>query len=89
MPNYYTFDKNFNLRLQKKNYSREKKKSKLSLVKYTEIGYYIITPLLAGVFLGLAIDKFLKTKSTFFLIFLFLGTMTAFYNMYKIYKDGK
>lgn len=89
MPNYYIFDRNFNLKLQKKSFSREKKKSKLSLVKYTDIGYYIITPLLVGVFLGLAIDKFLKTKSTFFLIFLFLGTVAVFYNMYKIYKDGK
>ncbi len=89
MPNYYTFDKNFNLKLQKKIKTPGKKKRKLSLVKYIDIGYYIITPLLAGVFLGLAIDKFFKTKSTFFLIFLFLGTLAAFYNMYKIYKDGK
>jgi len=89
MSNYYGFDKDLNLRVEKKTVILPKKSAKIPLVKYTDIGYYIITPLLVGVFLGLTIDKFFKTRSTFFFIFLFLGTLAAFYNMYKIYKDGK
>jgi len=85
----YGFDKHLNLKIVKKPYYKEEKKKKLPLVKYTDIGYYIITPLIIGVFLGLFIDNFLKTKSFFLLLFIFLGTGASFYNIYKIYKNGK
>lgn len=86
---YYGFDKDFNLKIKKKPVVKEKKQRNLPLVNYQDIGYYIIAPLIAGVFLGLSLDKLFKTESVFFLIFLGLGTISAFYNMYKIYKDGK
>jgi F0F1-type ATP synthase assembly protein I len=89
MKNYYTFDKNFNLKLQKRLISSKKVSKKIPLVNYQEIGYYILTPLLVGVFLGLTIDKIFKTKNLFFFIFLFLGLVADFYNLYKIYKNGK
>ncbi len=85
----YEFDDNFNLKISKRGFVKQKKGSNLPLVKCLNISYYIITPLIVGVFLGLAIDKILKTESTFFLIFLALGTFGTFYNMYKIYNDGK
>jgi len=91
MKRYLTFDKNFNLKTQKTEFKRKKIKSgsKLPLVNIMNIGYYILTPLLVGVFLGISLDKYFRLKGVFVLVFIFLGTAAAFYNLYQIYKNGK
>lgn len=68
----------------------KKKRSQLSDLKgleYMNMGYYIIIPILLGVFGGLALDSWLKTKPTFTLILLGLGTMASFYNLIKTLKQ--
>jgi len=71
-----------------KNINKKVKKSNFSVVNYINIGYYILTPLLVGVFLGLIIDRWLGLKGSFVILFIFFGTLAAFYNLYKIYKNG-
>jgi len=91
MKRYFVFDKNLNFKPVSELDNKKKapaKKDKFSLVNMLNIGYYIITPLLVGVFLGLAIDRQLKIKGVFTLIFLFFGSVAAFYNLYKLYKNG-
>lgn len=67
-------------------YSMQEDKKKFPLEKHINIGYYLVTPLLLGVFLGLAVDKFLKTKPVFTIFFIIIGTASTFYNLYKATK---
>lgn len=62
--------------------------SNFLLAKYIGIGYYLGVPLLIGVFLGLVVDHFLKTKPLFIIIFIIIGTIGTFYNLFKITKDN-
>ncbi len=62
---------------------------KIELAKSLNIGYYLITPLLVGVFLGYWIDKILGTKPVFLLLFFGLGIVGAFYNLWKTVQDNK
>lgn len=62
--------------------------SNFLLAKYVGIGYYLGAPLIIGVFLGLAIDNFLKTKPLFIIIFIIIGTIAVFYNLFKITKSN-
>lgn len=56
-------------------------------IRYLNVGFYLVTPILAGVFLGLGIDYWLRTKPLFFSLFLLLGTLSCFYNLFKLMKD--
>lgn len=56
---------------------------KIMLAKSLNIGYYLITPLLAGVFFGYWMDRFFGTKPAFMLLLLGLGIAGAFYNLWK------
>ncbi|MGB4966196.1 MAG: AtpZ/AtpI family protein [Microgenomates group bacterium] len=60
----------------------------LTLAKSLNIGYYMLTPLLGGVFLGLLLDKYFKTKGIFVILFIVLGTISSFYNLYKLVKES-
>lgn len=59
------------------------------VAKSFNMGYYLVIPILLGVFLGVAIDKVFKTESLFTTLFLFLGIISTFYNLFKIVKDGE
>lgn len=67
------------------------KTDKINLKKllpvYFNLGFYLITPVLVGVFLGLYLDSRLKTKPSFVLAGIILGTLALFYNLFKIYKN--
>ncbi|MBI4226164.1 AtpZ/AtpI family protein [Candidatus Roizmanbacteria bacterium] len=54
---------------------------------YLNIGYYLLTPIIGGVFLGLGLDYWLGVKPVFFFVFLFLGTLASFYNIFKLLKE--
>lgn len=60
----------------------------LVLAKSLNIGYYLLTPLLVGVFLGLALDKVFQTHGVFVVILILLGTISSFYNLYKLTKEA-
>lgn len=57
-----------------------------SLAKYAGLGYYLVTPLLIGVFLGLVVDHFLQTQPICILIGIFLGVGVTFYNLINLTK---
>lgn len=50
------------------------------------VGIYLMTPILIGVFIGYSLDKILKTKPFLVIIFILLGTLSSFYNFWKIVK---
>ncbi len=54
----------------------------LSLI--TQIGLSIITPIIMGVYLGGFIDKKVGTEMIFTLIFIILGAIAGFLNLFKL-----
>lgn len=71
---------------KKANQRDEKKKSYNLLVNHAHVGYYLVAPLLIGVFLGLYIDERLHTKPVFVIMFLLAGSVATFYNLYRTGK---
>ena len=51
------------------------------------IGAYLITPILLGVFIGYNLDIYLNSKPIFILFFILLGTFSSFYNLFKLTKE--
>ncbi|GAB4219460.1 MAG: hypothetical protein Fur009_5740 [Candidatus Microgenomates bacterium] len=92
MKRFYSFDKNLNLKLEKKDeifFKKNQKNDFLSLAKYSSLGYYLIVPILLGIFFGFLFDFLLKTKKIFFIIGFLSGILGTFYNLKKIYLDVK
>ena len=48
-----------------------------------KISLDLFSSILVGTMIGLGIDKFFSTKPIFLLIFLVLGIIAGFYNLYK------
>ena len=68
--------------------TQKREANNLLLAKSMTIGYYLITPLLLGVFVGLAIDRFLGSSPLFVLVFIIFGLVGTFYNLYKLFKES-
>jgi len=68
---------------------KQKKKvnEKVPLIDTLNIGTYLITPILLGVFFGLFLDNKSGKKPFFVLGGLFLGVVASFYNLYKLIKQ--
>lgn len=57
--------------------------------EYMNLGLYLALPLLIGVFLGQYMDRKFGTKAIFTISFIIFGTISVFYNLYRLYsKDG-
>lgn len=86
---HHSIGKDFSLILEKREKQPEKssKTDTLLLAKYSSIGYYLITPLLLGVFVGLGADSYFHTKPLFTLVGIALGFISAAYSLYKLVKD--
>ncbi len=65
-----------------------KKKKNLRGMQYMNIGYYLAVPLIVGIFGGNWLDNYYKTKPLFSLIFVIIGLIAAFYNLYKLFKNA-
>ena len=79
MKRYFRFDKNLNLKSSEIPRSKKpSQKNNLELAKYSNIGYYLITPLLIGVFLGLYFHSVL--------VGVVIGTVETFYNLFRLLK---
>ena len=67
----------------------EKKTVKKNVIKYNalsiglKLSLEIISPIIAGVLIGLGFDEFFSTKPIFFICFLLLGVVAGFFNIYK------
>jgi F0F1-type ATP synthase assembly protein I len=84
--NYLKIDQSGNLKsTENKDFKKKNTKNDyLLIVKSLNIGYYIIIPILIGVFLGLQIDKNIHTKPIGVLVGITLGTIASFYNLFKM-----
>mgnify|MGYP001184389469 FL=1 len=54
-----------------------------------KISLDLISPIIAGILIGIGVDKFFSTKPIFFVIFLLLGIVAGFFNIFKSAKNFK
>ncbi len=71
-------------------YKQKHNISKPEIQKKSESSVFVIAELIAGIgiggFLGYYLDQFFHTKVVFLLIFIILGLISSFYNIYNKYK---
>lgn len=56
--------------------------------EYLNLGMYLVIPLMLGVMIGIYLDNSWKAGGKFTLIGIGFGTISIFYNLYKLYKKG-
>ena len=54
---------------------------------YFSLGFYLMTPLLLGVAVGYFLDRRFGTKPGFVVAGIIFGTISSFYNLWKIIKE--
>lgn len=52
------------------------------------LGFYLVTPLLAGVLLGSYLDGRFGSRPVWTLVFIFLGMAAMFYNLFRLIKKN-
>lgn len=62
----------------------EKRKLIKTLGVVSSMGISVVLAIGMGVFIGLKLDEWLGTRNVFFFIFLFIGIIAAFRNIYVI-----
>lgn len=89
MSNYLKIDQKFNLSNTITTTIKKTKKINKNLLSINSlnIGAYLITPILLGVFIGYNLDIYLNSKPIFILLFILLGTFSSFYNLFKLTKE--
>ena len=89
--NYFEIDKQGNLNKTNQDFNKKPKIKKDLFSQYLNInvGYSLVTPILIGVIIGLMIDNKFRSKPYFTVFFIFLGTISSIYNLYKIYIDER
>jgi len=86
--NYFEIDRRGNLKKTGRNFDKKPKAKKDFFSEYINInvGYSLVTPILIGVIIGLALDNKFNSKPFFTVFFIFLGTVSSFYNLFKLIK---
>jgi len=86
---YLKIDQKFNLSntITTTNKKTKKINKNLLSINSLNIGAYLITPILLGVFIGYNLDIYLNSKPIFILLFILLGTYSSFYNLFKLTKE--
>lgn len=85
----FTVDTEGNRKEITRTVKENKQEDYIALAKYSNIGYYLVTPLLLGVAAGIGLDNLLHTKPLFTVCLIFLGTIATFYNLYKLVNEGR
>ena len=89
--NYFEIDKQGNLKKTNRNIKKKRKNKKDFFSEYINInvGYSLVTPILIGVIIGLMLDNKFRSKPYFTVFFIFFGTISSIYNLYRIYIDER
>ncbi len=77
--------------IKKRSLEKKKKKTKGNLspfwgIDYLNIGFYLVTPIVVGVILGLVIDNRFGTRPTFIVALILIGSVASIYNLIKLTK---
>ena len=89
--NYFEIDKRGNLKKTDQHFNKKPKIKKDLFSQYLNInvGYSLVTPILIGVIIGLVLDNKFHSKPYFTVFFIFFGTVSSIYNLYKFYIDER
>lgn len=55
--------------------------------KYANVGFYLLTPLLLGVIIGVILDRVFGLGKNVILLCIVFGSISSFYNLYKIVSE--
>jgi len=77
------------VKIEKRSNVSKNKKNKFLLAKFINIGYYLIIPILVGIFLGISLDEIFHTQPFFLIVFLFFGVVSCFYNLARLIEEVK
>lgn len=80
-------DKDLNVR-ERVVVKKENKNNNFRSYQYLNIGFYLVAPLLVGIFSGLYLDKRFNTKPFFLFLGLSIGVIGTFYNLYRLTKSN-
>lgn len=71
--------------------SKQQKKQQIKFgAPVVDVGFYLVTPLVIGVLAGVFLDRQFDTKPLWTLILLVIGTISSFYNLWRLTKpDGR
>lgn len=61
----------------------------LSALKYASYGLYPVVPIFFGLTSGLILDSIFDTGPIIVLVFLFLGVIASFYNLFALVREIK
>lgn len=67
----------------------EKKEIAKNLSLITQVGLSIVVPIILGVYLGGWLDKVFKKDMLFSIIFIVLGAMAGFKNLFNLVDNNK
>jgi ATP synthase protein I len=81
-------DRQGNLKTNRLTIERKDTADMKSYGQFMNLGFYIATPLVAGIFIGLFLDNWLHTKPIFILTLIILGSIASFYNLIKLTKEN-
>ncbi len=86
--NFFEIDRHGNLKKKSEKLEKNGNRKKGFFSEYINInvGYSLVTPLLLGVIIGLTLDNKFHSKPIFIILFIFLGTVSSFYNLFKLIK---
>jgi F0F1-type ATP synthase assembly protein I len=89
--NFFEIDKQGNLKKAQQNFVEKQKAEKDFYSQYlnVNVGYSLVTPILAGVIIGIALDNKFHKKPVFTVFFIFFGMISSIYNLYRIIKDER
>lgn len=79
-------DKKGNLIRSKRSIQKRSKKKTGWNMEYTGVGFYLLTPILLGLGVGLLLDRWLGTRPIATILFLLFGVIGCFYNIRKLAK---
>lgn len=79
-------NEDFEIRLSKKSKRTVQKSQDLGYLKYLNIGFYLVTPLLVGVLGGAYADGRFHSKPIGVTIGIIIGAVGTFYNLFKLVK---
>lgn len=77
----------FDIEISEKAPSKRKTVDDFGYARYMNIGFYLITPLMTGVFLGLWIDKRFHIEPVGIISGIAFGTVSTLYNLIKLTKQ--
>jgi F0F1-type ATP synthase assembly protein I len=64
-----------------------KRSEQFTELRFSNVGFYLVTPLIMGVILGLLLDRLFNTKPNLTIFLIFIGAIASFYNLFKLVKD--